>query len=392
MFVTMLSACAAAAGRGTATCMWRRSATIRAAGACSITNNEAAGQQAGNSKPQQQQQKVRLSRIVATYGTNMQMSRRSAERMIIDGLVTFAGDTVTDPSLPLSLMDASSGVIKVAGRRLTLPENNVEVSRGVGASDRATDTMGGTSFSCNGSRNKRTGTTNPGAVHTRVWLAHKLTGELVAENDPHGRPSILDRLRRGGVGKPKKKSQRRVHLKPIGRLDMMTEGLLILTNDGSYARQMELPDNQFHRTYRARVHGRLTESKMKAIRNGVTINDTQYGGMGVKIEKAPARRERAANTWIRITCSEGKNRQIRKVFDHLGLKVTRLIRTSYGDYDLNTIPPGMAIEVPVKPLDKQKKKGGIAARNHLAESRAVKKGAMSDKARDRATVQWVRHL
>lgn len=337
--------------------------------------------------------KVRLSRIIASYGKNMQMSRRSAERMIRDGMVTVAGDVVVDPSELLSIEEAF-GTIKVGGRQLLLPSTAKTLSSAASA-ETLTDGKGSNARpATNTDRSNNSGGPNPLAQgqRTRIWLAHKLQGELVAENDPYGRPSLLDRLRRGGVGKPKKKNQNRVHLKPIGRLDMMTEGLLILTNDGSYAREMELPSNKFHRTYRARVHGRLTEPKMRAIRSGVTIDNTQYLGMNVKIEKASARREQSTNTWLRITCSEGKNRQIRKVLEHLGLKVTRLIRTQYGDYLLNTIPPGMAIEVPVKALDKQKKKGQVvspARNNNRKRSRGTSKGDSGSD--DRATVQWVRH-
>ena len=336
--------------------------------------------------------KVRLSRLIASYGKNMQMSRRSAERMIRDGMVTVAGDVAVDPSELLSIEEAF-GTIKVGGRQLLLP-STTKTSSSAASAETLTHGNGSNGPAMNTDRGNNSGGPNPPiqAQRTRIWLAHKLQGELVAENDPYGRPSLLDRLRRGGVGKPKKKNQNRVHLKPVGRLDMMTEGLLILTNDGSYAREMELPSNKFHRTYRARVHGRLTEPKMRAIRSGVTIDNTQYLGMDVKIEKASARREQSTNTWLRITCSEGKNRQIRKVLEHLGLKVTRLIRTQYGDYSLNTIPPGMAIEVPVKALDKQKKKGQVVSTvksNNRKQHRRTSKGDSGSD--DRATVQWVRH-
>ena len=132
---------------------------------------------------------------------------------------------------------------------------------------------------------------------------------------------------------------------------------------------------------------------MRAIRSGVTIDNIQYLGMDVKIEKASARREQSTNTWLRITCSEGKNRQIRKVLEHLGLKVTRLIRTQYGDYSLNTIPPGMAIEVPVKALDKQKKKGQVVSPSRNNNRKQYKRTSKGDSGSDdRATVQWVRHV
>ena len=334
--------------------------------------------------------KVRLSRLIATHGKNIQMSRRSAERMIRDGMVTVAGNVCVDPSELLSIEEAF-GTIKVGGRQLLLPSTTTKSQSSSAPS--AETAAGGNDSRPVVNTDRNAGPNPPQGHRTRIWLAHKLQGELVAENDPYGRPSLLDRLRRGGVGKPKKKNQNRVHLKPVGRLDMMTEGLIILTNDGGYAREMELPSNKFHRTYRARVHGRLTEPKMRAIRSGVTIDNTQYGGMDVKIEKASARREQSTNTWLRITCSEGKNRQIRKVLEHLGLKVTRLIRTQYGDYSLNIIPPGMAIEVPVKALDKQKKKGQVVSpvrNNNRRQNRRTSTDEQSG-SDDRATVQWVRH-
>ena len=97
----------------------------------------------------------------------------------------------------------------------------------------------------------------------RVWAVHKLNGEVVSDNDPQGRPAMMARLAKGGVGKEiNGKQRRRFHLKPIGRLDMTTEGLILVTNDGEYAREMELPSNQLHRVYRCRVHGRLTSYKL----------------------------------------------------------------------------------------------------------------------------------
>lgn len=233
------------------------------------------------------------------------------------------------------------------------------------------------------------------APTTRIWLAHKLTGEVVADDDPYGRPSLMQRLRIGGVGKSNKKKSRRgdsgVHLKPVGRLDMMTEGLIVVTNDGRYAREMELPSNGLHRTYRARVHGRITSQKLKAIRSGCEVNNVKYRGMKVNIEAATGgmrRRERATNTWLRITCVEGKNRQIRKVLEHLGLTVTRLIRTSFGDYDLFTIPPGLAIEVPVKPVEGQKKRGSLQQKwKRQKRQKAVEVGGEMVQ-----PVEWIRHV
>ena len=215
---------------------------------------------------------------------------------------------------------------------------------------------------------------------TKVWLVHKIKGELVTETDPVGRPSMMQRLIRGGVGHVGKT---KAHLKPVGRLDMSTEGLMVITNDGHYARELELPANHIHRTYKARVHGRLTPGKMQAIRKGLTIQLNEnvgggtprlgrrmkYKGMRVSIEK---RRGKATNTWLHVTCSEGKNRQIRRIFNHLGLDVTRLIRVGYGDYDLNTIPPGACIEVPAKRVGAMTRKGPLNKRQFSREERKEK--------------------
>lgn len=213
---------------------------------------------------------------------------------------------------------------------------------------------------------------------TRVWIVHKLYGEIVAENDPLDRPSLLDRLKKGGVGK-------RSHLKPIGRLDMSSEGLILMTNDGSYAREMELPSNRFVRTYRVRAHGNLTHGKMNALRKGMTINGTRYKGMRVQLDVAGnKRRERAANFWLTIKCTEGKNRQVRKMLQFLRLKVNRLIRTSFGDYDLKNIPAGMAVEVPAKPIKTQKNtnlfKPATPKKNSIQEENPVHQ------------VQWIKTI
>jgi 23S rRNA pseudouridine2605 synthase len=259
---------------------------------------------------------IRLSKVITQYSNNMPLSRNEAERMIVGGEVTIAGQVIHNPAFLISLQDAKS-TIKVAGKLVQVEDN---------------------------------ATKKP--IKPRVWAVHKLSGEIVSENDPQGRPSLIERLRRGGVGK------RTEHLKAIGRLDMSSEGLILVTNDGTYKRELELPSNHVHRTYRARVHGELTPYKLRVLRRGITIDRIQYQAMKVGLESP--RGTPSTNHWMRLTCTEGKNRQIRKVLQHLGLTVTRLIRVSFGDYDLNTIPAGMAIEVPVKPLENQKKVGLIS--------------------------------
>ena len=283
---------------------------------------------------------VRLSKIISQHSTNLSISRRETERMIRSGEVTVAGEQIMSPHFLLSFK-AAKATIKVSGKLVNITETATEQTK------------------------------------TRVWLVHKLPGEIVSEQDPQGRPSLLDRLRRGGVGN---KSD---HLNAIGRLDMSTEGLILVTNDGRYKREMEIPSNKMHRVYRVRVHGELTPYKLKAIRAGMTIEGTRYKGMVVELEAT--RGASSTNNWIRLTCIEGKNRQIRKILNHLGLNVTRLIRISYGDYDLNTIPPGMALEVPVKDLEGQRRKGKLKQRK---EPRSKKS---NDNGEERASpVKWIK--
>lgn len=312
------------------------------------------------------------------------MSRRSAEALMEAGQVVVSGTIVTDTRYTISLEDAFHGSIRVAGRKLVLPQlpqpSSSHSRNHPGEEDRGT---------------KPRSLLPP--IQTRVWIAHKLAGELVSEHDPEGRPSFLERLSRGGVGRPPKRNGKTksppIHLKPIGRLDMMTEGLMLVTNDGTYARDMELPIHALHRTYRARVHGRVTPGKLHALRSGVNINGIYYKGMKVQIELNKGRRAKGGNTntWFLVTCTQGKNRQIRRMLDHVGLKVTRLIRTSFGDYDLKTIPPGLAIEVPVKRLETQRRKGelstGIQKKKGQSRVRSVQNSSG-----DRASVQWVRYV
>eukprot|EP00429_Kryptoperidinium_foliaceum_P007019 CAMPEP_0176005810 /NCGR_PEP_ID=MMETSP0120_2-20121206/2398_1 /TAXON_ID=160619 /ORGANISM="Kryptoperidinium foliaceum, Strain CCMP 1326" /LENGTH=354 /DNA_ID=CAMNT_0017338529 /DNA_START=150 /DNA_END=1211 /DNA_ORIENTATION=- len=282
---------------------------------------------------EQKESTIRLSKLLSQHATNLAISRNAAEVMIRKGEVTVAGNVVRSPHLLLDwndLTQSGSVVIKVQGKGVVALETNAkDLKRPI------------------------------------VYAVHKLPGEMVTEHDPQGRPSMIQRLIQGGVGRISK--SRQIHLKPIGRLDVPTEGLILMTNDGDYAREMELPRNQIHRVYKARVHGRLTPSKLERIRRGgIQWNGIQYGPMKVSVERSRGMKWRSSanptNTWVQITSSEGKNRQIRNVFEALGATVTRLIRIQYGDYTLQTIPPGMAIEVPFKPLAKQKAKGPLMSR------------------------------
>jgi 23S rRNA pseudouridine2605 synthase len=225
---------------------------------------------------------VRLSKLLSQFASNLSISRRQAEGLIQSGEVTVAGKTVTAPHILVDWNDLKGGnvLVKVGGKAVLLAD--LEKKRA-----------------------------------PKVWAVHKFASEVVTENDPHGRPSMIERLVRGGVGKIGKD---RVHLKPIGRLDMSTEGLILVTNDGDFKRQMELPSSQIHRVYRTRVHGKLTAYKLDRIRNGgVRFENTRYGPMKVSVERSRGARS-STNTWLRITSTEGKNRQIRNVFSALGGK------------------------------------------------------------------------
>jgi 23S rRNA pseudouridine2605 synthase len=183
---------------------------------------------------------IRMAKLIASHGLNMQMSRKSAEMLIQSGQVTFGGQTIEDPGHKISIKEAVNG-IKVAGRLLRLPDPKKKQTLSPVIDDLESDIS------------EKKVVADP-SMRTRVWIAHKLAGELVAEHDPEGRPSLIERLERGGVGKRKKgnkgKNVQPIHLKPIGRLDMITEGLILVTNDGRYKRELELPSNSLHRTYR----------------------------------------------------------------------------------------------------------------------------------------------
>lgn len=168
---------------------------------------------------------------------------------------------------------------------------------------------------------------------TRLFAFHKPTGLITAESDPKGRPTIYNALRNA---LPRKTPR----LMPIGRLDLNTEGLLLLTNDGELKRQMELPSSGIPRTYRARTFGDVTQEMLEELIDGITIDGVHYGSIDANLERRTGR-----NQWIELTITEGKNREVRKVLEHLGLQVSRLIRTAYGPFELEDLPRGAAREI-----------------------------------------------
>ena len=171
------------------------------------------------------------------------------------------------------------------------------------------------------------------AEPVRLFRYHKPSGLMTSHNDPQGRPTVFQAL---PPGLPR--------LISVGRLDLATEGLLLLTNDGGVARTLELPATGLVRRYRARAFGRITQDRLDALKAGVTVEGVRYGPVEAVIDKA---RDGAsgANLWISVTLSEGKNREVRKVLESVGLKVNRLIRLAYGPFALSTLPPGEIEEV-----------------------------------------------
>ncbi len=163
----------------------------------------------------------------------------------------------------------------------------------------------------------------------RLFLFHKPTGLLTAATDPKGRPTIYDRL---PPDLPR--------VMPVGRLDLATEGLLLLTTDGGFKRQLELPATGVERAYRARAYGQVSQAQLEDLIEGIEIDGVRYGSIDANLE-----RRTGANVWIELVLTEGKNREVRRVLEHLGLQVSRLIRTRYGPFVLGDLPVGGVGEV-----------------------------------------------
>jgi 23S rRNA pseudouridine2605 synthase len=177
----------------------------------------------------------------------------------------------------------------------------------------------------------------PARERTRLFLYHKPRGLLTTRADPQGRPTIFHRL---PVDLPR--------LISVGRLDFNTEGLLLLTNDGALARTLELPSTGWLRRYRVRAHGAVTQQQLDALRDGVTISGIHYGAIEAAIE-----RTQGSNLWLTFAIREGKNREVRNVLGHLGLDVTRLIRVSFGPFQLGELTAGAVEEVRTRTLREQ---------------------------------------
>jgi 23S rRNA pseudouridine2605 synthase len=171
------------------------------------------------------------------------------------------------------------------------------------------------------------------AEPTRLYRFHKPSGLITAERDAAGRPTIYNALANAlPPGSPR--------LMPVGRLDLNTEGLLLLTNDGEFKRQLELPSTGVPRTYRARTFGAVSQAQLEDLMHGITVEGVNYGAINANLERRTGR-----NQWVELTLTEGKNREVRRVLEHLGLKVSRLLRTAYGPFVLGDLPRGAAVEV-----------------------------------------------
>jgi 23S rRNA pseudouridine2605 synthase len=172
---------------------------------------------------------------------------------------------------------------------------------------------------------------------TRLWRYHKPDGLVTTHKDPQERPTVFERL---PPGLPRVVS--------VGRLDLNSEGLLLLTNDGGLARRLELPSNGWIRRYRVRVFGAPDPASLAALAKGVSIDGVRYGPIEAGLDS-----RKGDNAWISVGLREGRNREIRKVMAHLGLRVTRLIRIAYGPFQLGLLARGAVDEVPAKVLREQ---------------------------------------
>jgi len=174
----------------------------------------------------------------------------------------------------------------------------------------------------------------PDVTEPRLWRYHKPCGLLTTHRDPQGRKTVFEVL---PAELPRTIS--------IGRLDINSEGLLLLTNNGDLARQLELPSTGLSRRYRVRIRGIIDSSALETLKKGITVDGTRYGPIFAKVD-----RQLRSNAWLSLTLKEGKNREVRRVLNHLGFDVNRLIRVGYGPFRLGTLAPQSVDEIPSKQI------------------------------------------
>jgi 23S rRNA pseudouridine2605 synthase len=230
----------------------------------------------------------RIAKYLARAGV---ASRRDAERMLTEGKVRLNNVAVTHPATFVTPGD----LVTVDGKLVQEPDR------------------------------------------TRLWRYHKPEGLVTTHRDPEGRPTVFDKLR-----------QQLPRVISVGRLDLTSEGLLLLTNDGALARTLELPATGWIRRYRVRVHGIVAPAALAALAKGVTIDGVRYAPIDAGLDA-----KKGDNAWLTVSLREGRNREIRRVMAHLGLDVNRLIRIAYGPFQLGTLARGGIEEVPTRVLREQ---------------------------------------
>ncbi len=230
----------------------------------------------------------RIAKVIARAGV---ASRRDAEAIIAEGRVTLNGETLTSPAVNVG------------------PEDKITID----------------------------GEPLPSRERTRLWLFHKPRGLVTTARDPQGRPTVFDSL-----------PEDMPRVVAIGRLDINTEGLLLLTNDGGLAKVIAHPETGWTRRYRARAHGEVTQADLDKLRNGVTIDDMEYGAVEATLDRV-----QGDNVWITLALKEGKNREVKRILEHLGLQVNRLIRLSFGPFQLGDLESGLVDEVRTRVLKDQ---------------------------------------
>jgi len=255
--------------------------------------------------PETPEKGERIAKVIARAGV---CSRREAERLIAAGRVSLDGQRLDSPAVTVT-----------TAQRVTID-----------------------------------GEVLPAPAPPRLWRYHKPAGLITSARDPQGRPTVFESLP-AELGR----------LLSVCRLDLNSEGLLLLTNDGALKRRLELPASGWIRRYRARVHGRPDPKKLADLAQGVRVDGVDYGPIRAELE-----RQTGANAWLKMALTEGKNREVRKVLEHLGLAVNRLIRVAYGPFQLGRLPRGALDEVPAKVLSEQLGLGGGGRKIGTAKAKA----------------------